>query len=106
MKKYILILGLALVLSSCRPLWLGMVDPSGPPEYKLGWEDGCDSGISAEGNWADKMMYGFKKRQEMAANDLNLFAKIFSAPLIAARNPLNLPVPLACRRPAMISRLP
>ncbi|MEK6745816.1 MAG: membrane lipoprotein lipid attachment site-containing protein [Pseudomonadota bacterium] len=69
MKKYILILGLALVLSSCRPLWLGMVDPSGPPEYKLGWEDGCDSGISAEGNWADKMMYGFKKRQEMAAND-------------------------------------
>ncbi len=69
MKKYILILGLALALGGCRPMWVSMVDPAGPPEYKLGWEDGCDSGISAEGGWADKMMYGFKKRPEMAAND-------------------------------------
>ena len=69
MKKYIAITGLALALSGCKPLWLNFVSPSGPPEYQLGWEDGCDSGISAEGGWADKMMLGFKKRPEMAANE-------------------------------------
>ncbi len=69
MKKYLVISALALTLSGCKPLWLSFVDPPGPPEYKLGWEDGCDSGMSAEGGWADKMMHGFKKRPEMAAND-------------------------------------
>ncbi|MEQ1789296.1 MAG: hypothetical protein ABL857_02515, partial [Rickettsiales bacterium] len=56
-------------LSGCKPLWLHFVSPSGSPEYKLGWEDGCDSGLSAEGGWADKMMLNFKKRPEMSAND-------------------------------------
>ena len=52
-----------------RPFWLNVVDPPGPPEYQLGWEDGCDTGLSAEGGWDYKLMYGFKKRPEMAAND-------------------------------------
>jgi hypothetical protein len=50
-------------------MWLQMVDPTGPPEYQLGWEDGCDSGLSAEGGVEYKLMYGFKKRPEMAASD-------------------------------------
>ena len=37
------------VLAGCRPLWLQTVDPTGPPEYQLGWEDGCDTGLSAYG---------------------------------------------------------
>ena len=71
MKKALSILGLGLVvaLGGCRPFMLNMVDPKGPPEYKLGWEDGCDSGLSAEGGWEYKMMYGFKKRPEMSTND-------------------------------------
>lgn len=69
MKRYIAIFVLTLTLGGCRPLWVGMVDPQGPPEYRLGWEDGCDSGLSAEGGWDYKMMYGFKKRPEMAANE-------------------------------------
>ncbi len=69
MKKYLYISALALTLTGCKPLWLSFVDPPGSPEYKLGWEDGCDTGMSAEGGWADKMMHGFKKRPEMAAND-------------------------------------
>jgi hypothetical protein len=69
MKKPLALLGLMCVLSSCRPFALLTVDPSGTPEYQLGWEDGCDSGLSAEGNWTYKLMYGFKKRTEMAAND-------------------------------------
>lgn len=57
-------------LASCRPVSLYMVDPSGPPEYKLGWEDGCDSGLAAQGGMVAKMAYGFKKRPEMADNEL------------------------------------
>ena len=56
-------------LPGCRPLWLSTVDPPGTPEYKLGWEDGCDSGLSAEGTWDYKLMYGFKKRPEMSSSD-------------------------------------
>src|SRR3954471_10869801 len=69
MKRVILIASVLLLTSACRPIALQFVDPPGPPEYKLGWEDGCDSGLSAEGGWDYKLMYGFKKRSEMAAND-------------------------------------
>ena len=58
-----------LLACGCRPMWLNTIDPTGPPEYQLGWEDGCDTGLSAEGEWYYKVMYGFKKRPEMAAND-------------------------------------
>ncbi len=58
-----------LVLAGCRPFWLNQIDPPGTPEYKLGWEDGCDTGISAEGGWEYKMTYGYKKRMEFATND-------------------------------------
>lgn len=69
MKRTTCIALALLMLGGCRPPSLLIVDPSGPPEYQLGWEDGCDSGISAEGDFVYKMMYGFKKRTEMAAND-------------------------------------
>ena len=64
-----LLLAALVALGGCRPFWLLTVDPSGPPEYQLGWEDGCDSGLSAEGDWYFKIMYGFKKRPEMSANE-------------------------------------
>lgn len=69
MKKHLILALAALSLISCRPMWLQGVDPSGPPEYQLGWEDGCDSGLSSEGGWTYKMMYGFKKRTELASSD-------------------------------------
>lgn len=50
-------------------MMLYAVEPEGPGEYKLGWEDGCDSGLSAEGGPIYKMTFGFKKRPEMASND-------------------------------------
>jgi hypothetical protein len=62
---------LVFVVSSCRPLALSFSEPQGPPEYKLGWEDGCDTGISAEDSgYFYRMMYGYKKRPEMMENDL------------------------------------
>lgn len=64
------LLGIAFAISGCRPGILYAVNPSGPPEYRLGWEDGCDTGLSAEGGPMYKMMFGFKKRPEMGNNEL------------------------------------
>src|SRR5258706_4489880 len=64
-----LIISVLLLVAACRPLTLQMVTPTGPPEYTLGWEDGCDSGLSAEGSLEYKLLYGFKKRAEMASSD-------------------------------------
>lgn len=70
MKKTITIISALLLATSCRPLMLNALsNPVGSPEYQLGWEDGCDTGLSAEGGWEYKALYGFKKRPEMAANE-------------------------------------
>jgi hypothetical protein len=69
MKRIIAIAGLLLLTGACRPTMLQMVDPTGTPEYNLGWEDGCDTGLSAEGEWYYKLTYGFKKRPELVSND-------------------------------------
>ena len=69
LRRIGLFAGMAL-LASCRPPALYFVDPPGAPEYKLGWEDGCDSGISAQSGMMYKMAYGFKKRPELGDNDL------------------------------------
>ena len=61
---------LTALLASCRPMDLYYVTPSGPPEYQLGWQDGCDTGLSAQGGFIYKMMYGFRKRPEMGNNEL------------------------------------
>lgn len=68
-KRMAIFSGLLLLTAGCRPFWVLTVDPQGPPEYQLGWQDGCDSGMSAEGEWSYKLMFGFKKRPEMSAND-------------------------------------
>lgn len=69
MRYGLVLLGL-LAMTSCRPLSLYGVGPEGPPEYKLGWEDGCDSGLSAQGGALYRGTFGFKKRPEMNDNDL------------------------------------
>lgn len=69
MNRLFLFTAIVLVLGACRPFYLQTVDPTGPPEYQLGWEDGCDTGISAYGAYYYQLMYGFKKRPEMSTND-------------------------------------
>ena len=69
--KRSMLLSLAVVmLASCRPSSLFYVTPSGPREYQLGWQDGCDTGLSAHGTFLYKIMYGFKKRPEFGNNEL------------------------------------
>lgn len=69
MKRIGLTVCLILGLSACRPLELYYVTPEGPPEYRLGWQDGCDSGLSAQGGVMEKMLYGFKKRPELGNSE-------------------------------------
>ena len=70
MVRVITLLALVVSASACRPMSLYFVQPSGPPEYKLGWEDGCDSGLAAQGGMVAKAAYGFKKRPEFFDNSL------------------------------------
>lgn len=70
MKPVLVAISLLLLTASCRPMDLYYVEPSGPPEYQLGWQDGCDTGLSAEGGIMYKLMYGFRKRPEMGDNEL------------------------------------
>ena len=63
-------IALLLATTACRPPSLYFVQPSGPPEYKLGWEDGCDTGLSAQQGAVAKALYGFKKRPEMLDNSV------------------------------------
>lgn len=58
-----------LATASCRPANLYYVEPSGPREYQLGWQDGCDTGLSAQGTFLYKLMYGFRKRPEFGNNE-------------------------------------
>jgi hypothetical protein len=70
-SRNLLLAGVALLaVSGCRPYMLYAVEPEGPAEYQLGWQDGCDTGLSADSPMFYKFMYGFKKRPEMGANDL------------------------------------
>jgi len=69
-RKLLLVSAVLLMTTSCRPTSLWLVEAEGPPDYKLGWEDGCDSGLSAEDEgFMYRAVYGFKKRPEMLDND-------------------------------------
>ncbi len=66
--RTICLLGALILAASCRPSSTFYVEPNGPPEYQLGWQDGCDSGLSAGSTFLYKIMYGHKKRHEFAGN--------------------------------------
>lgn len=70
LTRHLPLLALLLVTAACRPPSLYFVQPAGPPEYKLGWEDGCDSGLAAQGGMVAKAAYGFKKRPEFFDNSV------------------------------------
>jgi hypothetical protein len=70
MKSLLITVCVLLALSGCRTASMYVVQPSGPPEYRLGWQDGCDSGFGAQGTFMEKMVFGFKKRPEMGNNEL------------------------------------
>jgi hypothetical protein len=64
------LIAFSLLIAGCRPTSLYMIEPKGPSEYKLGWEDGCDSGVASISPAIYKMAFGFRKRPEFYSNQL------------------------------------
>lgn len=66
---------IVLVLCSCaartKPSYDVTVtyDESAPPEWKLGWQHGCESGFSAYGNNYYKTLYKFHQDVSMVKNE-------------------------------------
>lgn len=44
--------------------------PPGPTKFKLGWRDGCDTGISASGNQMHKFYYKFTQKYELVDDNV------------------------------------
>jgi hypothetical protein len=79
MKKIALLL--VILLSACtgkngsfdltKPISLDMRAPDGPPQYQMGWSDGCESGLSSNNDkiqlflGTHKYTYNSKLRKEM-----------------------------------------
>jgi len=67
MRKILLLSVIA--LNACTfgfstPVLMDM-DPPGPPEYKAGWKDGCQSGFATYGTAIYKMEYSFYQNYSM-----------------------------------------
>ena len=66
MKKFILCLVLAVAVSGCgnnfitnpKPLFLEKEIDFGPPEYRAGFHDGCETGLQAYQHSYAKTLYG------------------------------------------------
>jgi len=61
------------LLTSCNALggpkpFLMDADPEGPPEFKAGWKDGCQSGFATYGTALNKMYYSFYQDFNMLKN--------------------------------------
>lgn len=57
---------LVLCTADCKPLPLYFESPKfGTQEYRKGWDDGCDSGISAGGTLWQKIAYSFFRDPNM-----------------------------------------
>lgn len=67
--KWTALAGCLLTMMACRPLPYYLERPDGPPDYKLGWQDGCDTKLSTSPGFY-RLIYGFKKRPEMIGNNL------------------------------------
>ncbi len=61
------LLGTSCVWSGPSPLFMS-TDVPGTPEFKRGWEDGCQSGIAAYGTAIQKMFYNFYQDYRMLHN--------------------------------------
>lgn len=69
-KIKIILLSFCILLSACnyRPMvgapWMQNMlknGPEGPTSFKLGWRDGCETGISASSNAFQRSFYKFKQ---------------------------------------------
>lgn len=53
------------------PVWMKDIledTPPGPEMFRLGWKDGCQTGISATGNHIHKLHYDFTQQYQYLTN--------------------------------------
>lgn len=53
------------------PVWMqNILDdaPPGPQMFRIGWKDGCETGISATGNHWHKLHYKFTQQYDLVEN--------------------------------------
>lgn len=74
---YIIVLAVLSLLSACHSLpdnlkpgaWiLDQAPKDGPPEFKQGWTDGCESGMASMSNSLYKASYSFKQDKTLRNN--------------------------------------
>lgn len=70
MKRFALLLLLAIPLASCKPVQMYFIPREGPPDYVEGYDDGCDSGISSGGSIIQRFFYVYKRNPEKLDNAL------------------------------------
>lgn len=68
-QRLFLLFMIAACLAACapRPLRLAKT-PDGPPNFKKGWEDGCETGMATESNTFYKSYYKFKQDPYMVTD--------------------------------------
>lgn len=75
MKKFLFLSLIILLTASCGvkpqvgPPWMQEMlnqGPDGPTNFKLGWRDGCETGISATSNRFQRSFYKFKQDYELS----------------------------------------
>ncbi|MBL0319495.1 MAG: hypothetical protein IPP74_09460 [Alphaproteobacteria bacterium] len=66
---FIVSLGLA---TGCKPRYPNLSRPeeTAPPFYKLGWEEGCETGLAAYGTSIYKTFYHFKQSPQLTTNNV------------------------------------
>lgn len=73
--KIFLIFAILVLCSSCTyrpqvgPPWAQKLlrdGPDGPAEFKLGWQHGCETGISVTSNAFQRHFYTFRQDEELA----------------------------------------
>jgi hypothetical protein len=70
--RIVLAISILLIATSCtwlrpHPLFMA-TDVPGTPEYKRGWQDGCQSGLATYGTAVNKLMNSFYQDYRMMKN--------------------------------------
>lgn len=60
-----------------KPVSFSMDPPPGPPEYRQGWKDGCESGSDAYTSDLYKMINAFQLRQDPVLRNNKMYYQVW-----------------------------
>lgn len=87
MKPLLTALMMALLVTACtgkggsldlrKPVSLNLEPPEGPPIYRQGWEDGCESGMHAYAADFYKSINAFEFRQDATLRQNRMYYQVW-----------------------------